>query len=177
MQSVAHRGRFIVIHHPASDNIRLTLRDHIQPPFTDAPYDFWFEYPTGEMVKGRVLTKQGAHVRPDVDKWQRDPRWAQVNNRTAIGVAFEGNFDDDVPPIGPSTQQIERGSLFVAQLCVEYGIHPHDHKKPIGVILGMGGVVPHLAVSDTACPGRHFMAQWDQFIGKVRFYYNQLRGA
>lgn len=162
--------RFIVVHHPASDNITLTLRDHIHPPFTDSPYDFWIENPTGEIVKGRVLTKQGAHVIPDY------PEWRDVNNRTAIGVAFEGNFEDDRPPIRPSDEQIERGAVLLAQLCLEYGIWPNDHTRTPAQILQDGAILPHKFVSRTACPGRHFMAQWDVLIGKTRWYFNQLRG-
>ena len=178
MPPVMLRAKYIVVHHPASDNIALTLRDHIHPPFTDAPYDFWVEYPSGDVVKGRVLSKIGAHVQPDVPgKYANRPdAIRKINNRTAIGYAFEGNFDDERPPIGPSEAQIERGALHVAQTCEEYGIHPHDHRRPLEQIIAEGGVVPHLFVSDTVCPGRHFMAQWDAFIGKVRYYYNSLRG-
>jgi len=160
------KPRFVVVHHPADDNIQLSLRDHVRPPFTDAPYDWWLEYPTGDIVKGRSLARDGAHVRPDY------PKWSHVNNRTAIGVAFEGNFDDDRPPIGPSEAQIERGAALIGQLCAEHDIHPFSADSPEELLYAQG-VVPHRFVSRTACPGRHFMLQWAALIGKVRWYYNQ----
>jgi hypothetical protein len=156
--------RFVVVHHPADDNIQLSLRDHVRPPFTDAPYDWWLEHPTGDIVKGRSLARDGAHVRPDYTQWNH------VNNRTAIGVAFEGNFDDERPPIGPSEQQIERGAALIGQLCAEHGIHPYSIDSSLGLLYAQG-VVPHRLVSRTACPGRHFMSQWAVLIGKVRWYY------
>ncbi len=147
--------RYIVIHHPASDNIKLSLWDHKKPGAPWPPYDFWVEYePEGRIVKGRPLSVRGAHVIPDYAGFK------DVNNKTAIGVAFEGNFDDAKPPFGPSDVQLEVGAALVGQLCAEWDINPRR-------------VLPHRAVSQTACPGRHFMAVWDKFIGKVRWYYTQ----
>lgn len=147
--------KYIVIHHPADDNITKTLSDYVKPPYVAAPYDYWIEYPDGDVVVGRPLTMRGAHVIPDY------PDYADINNGTAIGVAFEGNFDNDRPPIRPSDAQLERGAALVGRLCVEWGIHPSR-------------VYPHRVVSRTACPGRHFMALWPQFIGKTKWYW--LRG-
>jgi hypothetical protein len=146
--------RWIVIHHPASDNVKLTLKDHFHPPFIAAPYDWWVEYPSGEIVKGRPLSMKGAHVVSDI------PGKQNVNNLNSIGVAFEGNFDDDKPPIEPSPQQLEKGAALVGALCLEHNVHPRN-------------VIPHREVTRTACPGKHFMAKWDVFLGKVKFYYNE----
>jgi len=159
----ARQIHYIVVHHPADDNIDKTLRDHIRSPFTDAPYDFWLEYPSGDLVKGRSLAKKGAHIVPDYV-------WAKhVNNSSAIGVAFEGNFDDEKPPFEPSGRQIERGAALIGQLCAEWNIHPYDSQE---ALKAGQGVVPHCVVSQTACPGRHFLVHWKRLIGKARYYYN-----
>lgn len=164
------RVQFIVVHHPGSDNISLTLKDHVHPPYVAPPYDFFFEYPSGLMVVGRSLAMRGAHVIPDYTDWR------MVNNDTAIGVAAEGNFDNDTPPIGPSEAQIELMARQVGFLCAEHSIWPHDGwRDPKKVLEAKQGFLPHRRVTQTACPGRHFMAIWEVFAGKVKWYSQRAR--
>ena len=160
------RTQVVVVHHPASDGID-DVRELIHPPFTDVPYDFVVDYETGAVWRGRALTKQGAHVIPDHQEW------AWVNNRTAMGIAFEGNFHDDIPPIRPSDAQIEHGAAFLGAFMAEHQIVPASIDDLARVQSAQAGIVPHRLVSRTACPGRHFMLMWDEFVGKVRFYYSQ----
>lgn len=161
------RARYVVVHHPAADGID-NVRELVKPPFTDVPYDYVMDFETAAVWKGRPLWKDGAHVIPDKE-WAMD-----VNNRTAIGVALEGNFHDDVPPIGPEPRHIEGLAILIANICLEHDIRPHNLYTASDVLGYDQGVLPHRKVFATACPGKHFMPHWDTLVGKVKWYW--LRG-
>lgn len=166
---MARRPSFIVLHHPAEDGID-DVRELIRPPFTDVPYDFVMDFETARVWTGRPLSKRGAHVIPDY------PDALHVNNDTAIGVALEGNFDDDRPPLGPEPRHIEGLAILLADLCIRHIIWPNDvTREQLEIGKGLQGILPHRAVSRTACPGKHFMKEWPTLVGKTKFYFNQMR--
>ncbi len=152
------RIRYIVVHHTAG-NPKARLWDLVKRGSVWPPYDFLVRE-DGTVEKGRPLWVWGAHVRPD------RPGWEHVNNRTSIGVALAGNFEDSPPP----EAQFEAAASLVGQLAYKY-------KVPLKSIDDLslrrdGGIVPHRQVTRTKCPGLFFAAMWRVFFGKVKYYYN-----
>lgn len=87
------------------------------------------------------------------------PHWtigahAEGENWHTIGVHFSGNFE-----IGqPTFQQIECGSILLANICTDYGLNPYN------------AIRGHKDLMATACPGANLYSILNTIQGKTDWY-------
>ena len=96
------------------------------------------------------------------------PEWAigshaYGENSHTIGIHLSGDFEQ----AQPTSQQIEKCALLIADICERYGL-------PINV----DTVVGHGELMATSCPGKNLQALLDDgtLTGKAIWYYNQEHG-
>jgi len=109
----------------------------------DVPYSFVaFCMANGDLVlsEGRGLGRTGAHT--------------SGHNRSALGIAFQGNFEEEPMPAHLDAQLADLGS-WLRRLREEEGftelgtVQPEDPDRPDRQVFG------HRDIKSTACPGRH----------------------
>ena len=96
------------------------------------------------------------------------PEWAigshaYGENSHTIGVHLSGDFQQ----AEPTSQQVEKCAMLVADICERYGI-PIDYEHIVG----------HGELMATSCPGKNLQKLIDDgtITGKAVWYYNQAHG-
>ncbi|MDU4960214.1 MAG: peptidoglycan recognition family protein [Sporomusaceae bacterium] len=94
----------------------------------------------GSIEAGRPLWSRGAHSVP--------------GNHNSIGIHVCGNFELE----SPTSAQIESLSMLCADLCLSYGLEPHE------------AIVGHRDQDATACPGQALYDLLPVIRGKAIWY-------
>jgi hypothetical protein len=135
----------IIVHHtvvldtPRVETEVIRLYHMAERGWQDIGYNFVVEkvYDRYYAIAARPLYKSGSHSRGQ--------------NSTHIGVAFVGNFMDEVP----HHDQIQAGAELIAGLCSALDISTSE-------------IYPHKHFSNTLCPGDLF--PFDELIAKVETF-------
>lgn len=136
----------IVIHHTGGSDIDASAKEihgwHLNNGWAGIGYHFVIRK-DGTIERGRPAWAVGAH--------------AYEENSHTIGIHLSGDFDSAYP----TTAQVEKASLLIANLCDEYDI-PIDREHIVG----------HGELMATSCPGSHLQALLDDgtITGKANFY-------
>jgi hypothetical protein len=139
----------IVIHHTGSPDMDASAEQihgwHLGNGWAGIGYHYVIRK-DGTIERGRPEWAIGSH--------------AYGENSHTIGIHLSGDFEQ----AQPTSQQIEKCALLIADICERYGL-------PINV----DTVVGHGELMATSCPGKNLQALLDDgtLTGKAVWYYNQ----
>ena len=136
----------IVIHHTGCNDIDASAEQihgwHINNGWAGIGYHFVIRK-DGTIERGRPEWAVGSH--------------AYGENSHTIGIHLSGDFTQAYP----TTEQVEKCALLIANLCEDYGI-PTDREHIVG----------HGELMSTDCPGENLQALLDDgtLTGKANYY-------
>ena len=139
----------IVLHHTGCNDIDASAEQihgwHLGQGWAGIGYHYVIRK-DGTIERGRPEWAIGSH--------------AYGENSHTIGVHLSGDFQQ----AEPTSQQIEKCAMLVADICERYGI-PIDYEHIVG----------HGELMATSCPGKNLQKLIDDgtITGKAIFYYNQ----
>lgn len=144
----------IVLHHTGCNDIDASAEQihewhkNNNPPWAGIGYHYVIRK-DGTIERGRPEWAIGSH--------------AYGENSHTIGIHLSGDFQQ----AEPTSQQIEKCAMLVADICERYGI-PIDYEHIVG----------HGELMATSCPGKNLQKLIDDgtITGKAIFYYNQAHG-
>jgi hypothetical protein len=142
----------VVIHHTGCNDIDASAEQihgwHLGNGWAGIGYHYVIRK-DGTIERGRPEWAIGSH--------------AYGENSHTIGIHLSGDFEQ----AQPTSQQIEKCALLIADICERYGL-------PINV----DTVVGHGELMATSCPGKNLQALLDDgtLTGKAVWYYNQAHG-
>ena len=144
----------IVLHHTGVNDIDASAEQihewhkNQNPPWAGIGYHYVIRK-DGTIERGRPEWAIGSH--------------AYGENSHTIGVHLSGDFQQ----AEPTSQQIEKCAMLVADICERYGI-PIDYEHIVG----------HGELMATSCPGKNLQKLIDDgtITGKAVWYYNQAHG-
>ena len=143
----------IVIHHTGCNDIDASAEQshewHINQGWAGIGYHYVVRK-DGTIERGRPEWSIGSH--------------AYGENSHTIGIHLSGDFEQ----AEPTSQQIEKCALLIADIADRYGI-PIDRAHVVG----------HGELMATSCPGRNLQYYLNNgtLTGKAVWYYNQAHGA
>jgi hypothetical protein len=142
----------IVIHHTGCNDIDASAEQihswHLNNGWAGIGYHYVIRK-DGTVERGRPEWAIGSH--------------AYGENSHTIGIHLSGDFQQ----AEPTSQQIEKCAMLVADICERYGI-PMDYNHIVG----------HGELMATSCPGKNLQALIDDgtITGKAIWYYNKSHG-
>jgi len=142
----------IVIHHTGCNDIDASAEQihgwHLNNGWAGIGYHYVIRK-DGTIERGRPEWAIGSH--------------AYGENSHTIGIHLSGDFEQ----AEPTSQQIEKCAMLIADICERYGI-PMDYEHIVG----------HGELMATSCPGKNLQRLIDDgtIKGKAIYYYNQSHG-